>query len=213
MKLSYFFQILESKWSLPKSNVWKEAFFITNLQTELVHQAQQQDEQAFYELINPLQDQLYRIAFVYVQNENDAVDIFQQAVIRAYEGLHNLKEPQFFSTWITRIVINCSKTYIAKNKAMNPVEPSQLDLYQSPTHSNIEEEMDLWQALCQLEEKYKTVLLLRFYQDYSVRQIAEVLQCPEGTIKTHIRRGLNNLRQQLKGAYIDEWVQSVEGSH
>lgn len=74
--------------------VGRRLFFITNSQIELVYQSQKQDEQAFYELINPLQDQLYRIALIYVQNENDAVHVFQQSVIRAYEGLHNLKEPQ-----------------------------------------------------------------------------------------------------------------------
>ena len=93
------------------------------------------------------------------------------------------------------------------------IEPAELDLLQGPSSSNIEEELDLWQALCQLKEKYKTVLLLRFYQDYSVKQISAILECPEGTVKTNIRRGLQALRQQLKGAYIDEWVQSVEDSH
>jgi len=164
-------------------------------------------------LIEPLQGQLYRIAFVYVQNENDAVDIIQQSIIRAYEAIGKLKEHHYFTTWMTRIVINCSKTYIAKNNREHMIEPDELDLLQGPSSSNIEEELDLWQALCQLEEKYKTALLLRFYQDYSVKQISAVLECPEGTVKTNIRRGLQALRQQLKGAYIDEWVQSVEDSH
>ncbi|MFF5995636.1 sigma-70 family RNA polymerase sigma factor [Lysinibacillus sp. KU-BSD001] len=179
----------------------------------LVQLAQEGDEEAFYELIEPLQGQLYRIAFVYVQNENDAVDILQQSMIRAYEGIQRLKEQQYFTTWMTRIVINCSKTYIAKKKREDMIEPAELDLLEGPSSSHIEEELDLWQALCRLEERYKTVLLLRFYQDYSVKQISAILECPEGTVKTHIRRGLQALRQQLKGAYIDEWVQSVEDSH
>lgn len=74
----------------------------------------------------------------------------------------------------------------------------------------IDEQLDLWEALRRLEEKYKTVLLLRFYQDLTVNEISRILDCPEGTVKTNIRRGLHRLRQQLKGAYIDEWVQSVE---
>ena len=80
-----------------------------------------------------------------------------------------------------------------------PVEPQTFEDLTSASPTYIEEELDLWQALCQLEEKYKTVLLLRFYQDYSVKDIAAILQCPEGTVKTHIRRGLHALRQQLKG--------------
>lgn len=153
------------------------------------------------------------MAYVYVQNENDAVEVFQQTIIRAYEGLPQLKDPQYFSTWLTRIIINCCKTYLVKKNSVQLVEPHALEDLNSTSPTYIEEELDLWHALCKLEEKYKTVLLLRFYQDYSVKDIAVILQCPEGTVKTHIRRGLQALRQQLKGAYIDEWVQSVERSY
>ncbi|MFB2517726.1 sigma-70 family RNA polymerase sigma factor [Lysinibacillus capsici] len=193
--------------------VEKEAIFITSTQQTLVALAQQGDEQAFYQLIEQEQHKLYRMAYVYVQNENDAVEVFQQTIIRAYEGLPQLKETHYFATWLTRIMINCCKTYIAKKKTVMPVEPQTFEDLTSASPTYIEEELDLWQALCRLEEKYKTVLLLRFYQDYSVKDIAAILQCPEGTVKTHIRRGLHALRQQLKGAYLDEWVQSAERSH
>lgn len=190
-----------------------EAFFINKKQITLVELAQEGDEDAFYQLIEQEQHKLYRMAYVYVQNENDAVEVFQQTIIRAYEGLPQLKESHYFSTWLIRIMINCCKTYISKRKVVHLVEPHTLEDVSSVSPINVEEELDLWQVLCRLEEKYKTVLLLRFYQDYSVKQIASILQCPEGTVKTHIRRGLQTLRQQLKGAYLDEWVQSAEGSH
>ncbi|MGE7110122.1 sigma-70 family RNA polymerase sigma factor [Lysinibacillus sp. NPDC047702] len=164
-------------------------------------------------MIEQEQHKLYRMAYVYVQNENDAVEVFQQTIIRAYEGLPQLKEPHYFSTWLTRIIINVCKTYIAKKNSVQLVEPHTLEDFTSTTPTYIEEELDLWHSLCKLEEKYKTVLLLRFYQDYSVKDIATILQYPEGTVKTNIRRGLQALRQQLKGAYIDEWVQSVERGH
>lgn len=96
--------------------VEKEAIFITSTQQTLVALAQQGDEQAFYQLIEQEQHKLYRMAYVYVQNENDAVEVFQQTIIRAYEGLPQLKETHYFATWLTRIMINCCKTYIAKKK-------------------------------------------------------------------------------------------------
>ncbi|GLC88886.1 sigma-70 family RNA polymerase sigma factor [Lysinibacillus piscis] len=210
MDALHFAKIVESKYLFAESNSRKEAFFIT---TELVQLAQNGDEQAFYTLIQQEQPKLYRMAYVYVQNENDAIEVFQQTIIRAYEGLPQLKEPHYFSTWLTRIMINCCKTYVTKNGTVQPVEPSTLANVNSTSPTYIEEELDLWQALCQLEEKYKTVLLLRFYQDYSVKDIAVILHYPEGTVKTHIRRGLQALRHQLKGAYIDDWVQSVETHH
>ncbi|MGM9943927.1 MAG: sigma-70 family RNA polymerase sigma factor [Lysinibacillus sp.] len=178
-----------------------------------VEKAKNGDEEAFYQLIEMHQEKLYRMAYVYVQNENDAVDIYQQTIIRAFEGIAQLKNNQYFSTWLMRILINCSKSYIAKQKNIEVFEPSYFDEKQMMEHIHLEEQLDLWRAINMLEEKYKTALLLRFYQDYSVNQIAGILDCPEGTVKTNIRRGLRILRKQLKGVYIDEWVQSVEGSY
>ncbi|MBD8069707.1 sigma-70 family RNA polymerase sigma factor [Bacillus sp. PS06] len=180
-------------------------------QESLILRVCEGDEEAFYELIQPIQAELYRMAFVYTHNENDAIDILQQTLIRAYEGMRNLKEPKYLKTWLTRIVINCSKTYIEKRKHFDLVDPSELQEIQMDGSNLVEEEMDLWQALSTLEEKYKTVLLLRFYQDYTVPEIARILECPEGTVKTHIRRGLKQLKLCLKGVYEDEWIQSVEG--
>lgn len=88
------------------------------MQESFIQLAQNGDEQAFYQLIEQEQEKLYRMAYVYVQNENDAVEVFQQTIIRAYEGLPKLNEPQYFSIWLTRIMINCCKTYLAKKNAV-----------------------------------------------------------------------------------------------
>lgn len=150
------------------------------------------------------------MAFVYIQNEADAVDVLQQAMIKAYENIEGLKEPKYFKTWMVRIVINCSKTYIEKIKRIDVTDPTKLVDMQTTTHTYKEEEIDLWNALQSLEEKYKTVLLLRFYQDYTVPEIASIVELPIGTVKTNIRRGLMQLKQLLKGVYMDEWLQSIE---
>jgi RNA polymerase sigma-70 factor (ECF subfamily) len=69
---------------------------------------------------------------------------------------------------------------------------------------DIAQRLDVADALSKLPEKYKTTLLLRFYQDFSVKQIAHILDCPEGTVKSNIHRGLSILKQNLKGVYTDE---------
>lgn len=188
----------------------KEALLALINQEVFVELAKNGDGDAFYHLIKLEQDKLYRIAYVYVQNEDDAIEVFQQSVVKAYEGIYQLKHTHYFSTWLTRIVINCSMTYIEKRKPIRLMEPNVFNELQIVAPLQVEEQLDLWDTLCLLEEKYKTALLLRFYQDYSVKQIATILQCPEGTVKTNIRRGLQALRQRLKGAYIDEWAKSIE---
>lgn len=186
---------------------------IATLQTLLVERVRNGDEDAFYELIQHVYTDLYRIAFVYIQHEADTVEVLQQAMIRGYEHIHNLQEPKYFKTWMIRIVINCSKTLLEKRKKVDIVDPFLLQDVKVAVPTYVEEELDLWQALSTLEEKYKTVLVLRFYQDYTVSEISKITDLPEGTVKTNIRRGLRKLRQLLKGAYTDEWFQSAEKHH
>ncbi|GGN54468.1 MULTISPECIES: sigma-70 family RNA polymerase sigma factor [Oceanobacillus] len=174
-----------------------------------VKQAQQGNEAAFLSLLNKEQDKIYRMIFAYVQNETDAIEVFQQVTIRAFEGIAQLREPLYFSTWLMRIAINQSITYVKKRDRERAVAPETLHLIEAD-YKPIEEQLDLWQALQSLPNHYKTALLLRFYHDYTVPQIAEVVELPVGTVKTHIRRGLQMLRQQLKGVYNDEWAKSVE---
>ncbi|WKA55579.1 sigma factor-like helix-turn-helix DNA-binding protein [Planococcus shixiaomingii] len=69
---------------------------------------------------------------------------------------------------------------------------------------NIAQQLDVATALGLLPDKYKKVLMLRFYQDFTVKQIANVMDCPEGTVKTALHRGLTMLKKDLKGVYADE---------
>ena len=150
------------------------------------------------------------MAYAYVGNEADAIDMIQQAITKGFEQIGCLREPKYFKTWMIRIVINCCKTFIQKSKRVKLTDPAELVDSQAVSHTYKEEEIDLWQALQSLEEKYKTALLLRYYHDYTVPEIAEIEEMPVGTVKTNIRRGLLQLKGMLKGAYVDDWVQSVE---
>lgn len=176
---------------------------------ERVKRAKKGDKAAFVSLIDEQQDKVYRMIFAYVKNEFDAVEVYQQVVMLAFERLSQLKEDAYFSTWLIRIAINQSITYVKKRDRENQVIP-KTNHWLRNNLSNLEEQMDLWDALDALPDNYKTTLLLRFYQDYTVRQIAEIMEKPIGTVKTHIRRGLERLRDQMKGVYDDEWAQSIE---
>lgn len=171
---------------------------------ELVIKARNGDNLAFQILIEDEQDALYRFAFIYVRNETDAIDIYQQTVCKALTSIHTLKEPAYFSSWLTRILINVAIAILNKRNKTVLIEQTDLEKIEDPNQPKVEEQMDLLQVLGELDDKYKTVLLLRYYQDYQVKQIAEMLNCPEGTVKTNIRRGLKVLKNALKGAYVDD---------
>ena len=73
------------------------------------------DKESFIKLIEPIKANLYKVAFVYLKNEDDALDCIHEAIIKAIKSINTLKEPQYFNTWITRITINVCKDYIRKN--------------------------------------------------------------------------------------------------
>jgi len=174
----------------------------------LIVEAKKGNAKAFQSLIHQDKEKLYKMAYVYMRNEDDAIEVFQETVYRAFESIGKLRNEEYFSTWITRILINTAISHLRKRKRTVPMNKEVMDTLRSST-MNTEMQMDLLSALEQIEEKYKTVLLLRFYQDYTVNQIATILNCPEGTVKTNIRRGLIMLREKMKGVYHEERSNSI----
>jgi RNA polymerase sigma-70 factor (ECF subfamily) len=171
---------------------------------QVVVAAIQGDKLALQQLLKQEKDKLYRMAYTYVKNEEDALEVFQQTVLKAIESIHQLKEPIYFSTWLTRICINSAITMLKKKKKLVMMEDVVERLVGNELSEDLAQRLDVADALSKLPEKYKTTLLLRFYQDFSVKQIAHILECPEGTVKSNIHRGLSILKQNLKGVYTDE---------
>lgn len=153
---------------------------------------------------------LYKIAYVYVKNEENALEIFQETVYKAYVSIKDLKEEKYFSTWITRILINTAYEHLNKNKRVIPFENNALErkLTNNGTVdsfvSQLVEESELLRYIKELDVKYKTVIILRFYKDYTIKQISSILECPEGTVKTNIHRAISILRDKMKEDYANE---------
>ncbi|MFS0783077.1 sigma-70 family RNA polymerase sigma factor [Bacillus sp. 1P06AnD] len=176
---------------------------------DLIYKAKNGDVNAFQTLIHREKEKLYRIAFVYMRNEEESLEVFQETMYKALKSLSKLKKEEYFSTWITRILINTAISQLRKKKYTVPLNQEVLERLNPILPIDADEKMDLLKALDEIEEKYKTVLILRYYQDYTVNQISEVLGCPEGTVKTNIKRGLNILKNTLKGEYSDVRKNSV----
>lgn len=174
------------------------------IKSKLVKRAKKGDSEAFQMLIHKEKEKMYRMAYMYMRNEDDALEVFQESLYKALNSIDTLKNNHYFSTWLMRILINTAIATLKKKQKTIFMENEIIDQMESVVHVQIEEQLDLLQAMDEIEEKYKTVLLLRFYQDYTVKQIAVLLDCPEGTVKTNIRRGLDVLKTKLKEGYFDE---------
>lgn len=163
---------------------------------KLIQQAQSGCDKSFEILINNYKEYLYKTAFLYVKNEHDALDIYQETVYKAYINISKLRNINFFKTWITKILIN---NVNMKNRHYNKFQDEQVDDYIGEIeYSNIEENIDLYDAIDKLDEKYKTPVILQYFHDLTISQIAEIMECNENTVKSYIRRAKKKLYDILK---------------
>lgn len=159
----------------------------------LVKAAQKGDNDAFFMLIASYKDNLYNIAFCYLKNEHDALEAIQETTCRAYLKLHKLKEPKYFNTWLTKIIINyCIDEQKRKKKLTLINENIDISLENKDyEHIAIEAAVEM------LPPKYKQVIVLKYFQDMKIEEIAKIIGRPEGTIKTWLYRALKLLKDIL----------------
>ncbi len=185
------------------SNSWKRGGTPILIKIKKVQKAKKGNNKAFQELIEEEKVKLYKMAYIYMKNEDDALEVFQETVYKAFISIKGLKDERYFSTWLTRILINTAVDLLNKKKRVIPMERDILE-NKVQSYTPRERNFDLLEAIHELDEKYKSVLVLRFYKDYSVKQIAEILDCPEGTVKTNIHRGIQRLREKMKEDCVNE---------
>lgn len=160
------------------------------------------DDNEFYELMNKKKSMLYKIAYSYVRNEEDALDIVSETFYKAYISIDKLKNPEYLNTWVTRILINCSMDFLKKHKRETICEDVQ---DKEENEDDLREDiLDLKNAVYKLNYKYRTVIILKYFEDMSIPQISEVLSMPAGTVKTYIHKALSELKINLEGAEIYE---------
>ena len=151
------------------------------------------DKNAFSELMHSREKKLYKIAFMYVKNEQGALDIVSEAVYRAYLNIKKLKTPEFFDTWLVKIVINSSMDYLRKNRITVPIEDAEVCAHLSDGPS-----VELYSLIDCLDSKLKTVIILKYFEEYTIPEISKIMNCPESSVKNYLHKALVKLRLELK---------------
>ncbi|MFS0554882.1 sigma-70 family RNA polymerase sigma factor [Brevibacillus sp. 179-C9.3 HS] len=164
---------------------------------ERVRDAQAGNRAAFLSLMEEQQDRLHRIAYYYVRQEMDAEDVVHETIYRALVGLPKLKQPQFFTTWLTRIVMNCAMTALNKRKRL-VVDDRYVDELQQASVTEHDDRIDLLAAVDQLEPRQRQVIAFKYWQDMTIEEIANLMRMPSGTVKTILHRGLKALRKNVQ---------------
>ncbi|WP_019640591.1 sigma-70 family RNA polymerase sigma factor [Paenibacillus fonticola] len=156
------------------------------------------DEEAFHKLVSSQKRKMYGIAYSYLNNEADALEAIQETICRAWVKCSRLREPAAFVPWLIRILINCCNDELKRRKRDIPhyIEASAA---QNKIEMISVHKLDLERAMQRLKPKYRNVLMLKYYQDMTLTEIARILGSPEGTVKTWLHQGLKQVRKHISG--------------
>lgn len=151
------------------------------------------DRDEFARRTEAIRARLYRTAYLYLGSEADALEAVDEAVYQALRALKKLREPAFFETWLTRIVLNECRRELRRRSRLAPEEalPESAD----PVDYDA---LPLKEAIRRLPEELRTVIILRFFAGYTQAETAAALDIPQGTAATRQRRALELLRLELR---------------
>ena len=152
---------------------------------------------SFEKLLLQYKSYLYKVAYTYVKDKQVALDILQETSFKAWLNIHTLKDEEKFKPWITKILVNTALNYIKKESKVIYMEDENPIIYSEKSIS-IEEKLDLYDAIDLLKPKYKTVIILKYFDDMKIEDISYVLNTPENTVKSHLKRAKESLSSILK---------------
>jgi RNA polymerase sigma-70 factor, ECF subfamily len=139
----------------------------------------------------------YRLAYSYVKNADDALDIVQESIFKALSSIPSLKEPSYIKTWFYRIVVNTSLDLLRKQKKLVIVEEEVLINLDFGDVDNYQD-IDLQAALEALPDNYRSIVILKYFEDLKIEEIAKILDENINTVKTRLYKSLKVMRIKIE---------------
>lgn len=158
----------------------------------IAEKARKGDTTAFIALMNMHKITLYRTAFAFLKNEQDALEAVQEITVRAYKKIHTVKEPRYMKTWLIKIMMNyCQDQLKIKRRFISTEKLGEIKAYVNDSYLEIEE------ALETLPNKDQRLIHMKYFQDLKNKEIANIENIPEGTVKSRLHHCLKKLRKFL----------------
>ena len=171
----------------------------SGVQATLVEQAQRGDHEAFGELAAATVHRLYAVASLILGDAELAQDAAQEALVRAWHDLPNLRDPARFDAWIHRVLVRtCADLGRRRNRWRTEVRPIREEPAEPDRSSNLADRDELERGLRHLNETQRTILVLTFYLGMTGPEAAETLDIPIGTAKSRLHYALDALRGALE---------------
>jgi RNA polymerase sigma-70 factor (ECF subfamily) len=176
---------------------------------QLITASKHGDQDAFARLVQRYQRRIFNLVYRMLQQYEEASEITQETFLAAWQGLPSFRGDARFATWLYRIAYNCALKQLEtrkRDKALRVALQAEQALQSHVGYESTDAQMDeherqafVQEHLSRLPAKYRIVLILRHLQDMSYEEMAEILTMPIGTIKTHLFRARNLLKERLQG--------------
>lgn len=175
---------------------------------KLVKRAQGGDADAFVQLMEENRQSLYKVAVCYVKNPEDAADIIQDTILSAFEKIGDLRQPKYFRTWLIRMLINKAKDFLEKRSW----EVAFGEIPEREQSDHVLGHMMYEELIQSVDEQYREILVLYYVEGFPTKEIGELLDMKDATVRTRLRRGREDLRrayerQSGKGKNKMDWKQ------
>ena len=145
------------------------------------------------ELLMDHMEMMYRMAYSIVENDADAQDAVGETIVTAFEKWHQLRKPDSARAWILQILVNKARTIRKKANRVSPCE----DLEQSKSDGIFLYD-EIWPVVMELQEEYREVIVLYYYEQFSVKEVAQALNIPVGTVKSRLARARERLAKEIE---------------
>ena len=163
----------------------------------------------FMKLYETVYQDLYRVAYYYLGNGADAEDAVQDAVLAAWENFGKLRRKEAFRAWIFQILANECYQILRNRKRQEPTDPFEFPEQEHSsdywTEDMVSEDGEILSYILRMPKQHQEVLILYYYDEFSTKEIAKILDIPQGTVKSRLARGRKQLKDLLEmegeGAY------------
>jgi RNA polymerase sigma-70 factor (ECF subfamily) len=165
------------------------------------------NDEAITRLVRQYETGVFRLALSIVGDQAEANEITQETFIAALRALPSYQEQQSFKAWLYKIALNHSRSHLRKRKVVERLRTTLTSIFQIEARKQVlpeeaaiqnEREAVLWNTLNQLDERWRTVVILRYFQELSIAEISEILSVNEGTIHSRLYSAREKLRNALK---------------
>lgn len=143
------------------------------------------------------QDKFYRLAYSYTKNRDASLDIVQNAICKALENYATIRNIKYLKTWFYRVLVNECLTYIRKYKNEVYVEDESI-LEQVCIEDKYNEGLELYEFIDKLKEDIKTIIILHYYEDMTLKEVSKITNTNINTVKTRLYSGLRKLKEYMK---------------